>query len=182
LLTGGVRKGEKGCFVEPTIFLNPAKDNSCYKDEIFGPVLVVNTFKTEEEVIALANNTTYGLVGTFQNLSTQRHTQLVCFTIYLRFANLDSSACVYTQNLDRALRLSSAIEAGGVSINGPFVPSYQTPFGGFKQSGLGKELGKEGLMEYTKAKTIHIKYVPVAKLEQKILTQPNSIKPAKVGN
>ena len=78
LLIGGVRKGEKGCFVEPTIFLNPAKDNCCYKDEIFGPVLLVNTFKTEEEVIALANNTTYGLVGTFQ-----KSTQTTSYTIVL---------------------------------------------------------------------------------------------------
>lgn len=53
--------------------------------------------------------------------------------------------------------MSSALEAGGISINGPFVPSYQTPFGGFKQSGIGKELGKYGLLEYMKTKTIHIK-------------------------
>jgi len=55
--------------------------------------------------------------------------------------------------------VSSAVESGAISINGPMVPSFQTPFGGFKQSGIGKELGKYGLLEYTKAKTIHIKYV-----------------------
>lgn len=63
LITGGARKGDKGCFIEPTIFLNPALDSPIYKEEIFGPVLVVKTFKTEEEVIEMANDTTYGLVG-----------------------------------------------------------------------------------------------------------------------
>jgi aldehyde dehydrogenase (NAD+) len=63
LITGGGRKGTKGCFMQPTIFLNPASDSPIYKDEIFGPVLVVKTFKTEEEVAKLANNTTYGLAG-----------------------------------------------------------------------------------------------------------------------
>jgi aldehyde dehydrogenase (NAD+) len=52
--------------------------------------------------------------------------------------------------------MSSALEAGGVSINGPFIPNYNTPFGGHKQSGIGKELGKYGLLEYTKTKSVHI--------------------------
>ena len=63
LLTGGKRKGDKGCFIEPTIFLDPEHDSSVYKEEIFGPVLVLRTFKTEDEAIALANNTLYGLAG-----------------------------------------------------------------------------------------------------------------------
>jgi aldehyde dehydrogenase (NAD+) len=63
LLTGGAKKGEKGCFVLPTIFLDPQDDSPVYKEEIFGPVLVVKTFKTETEVVDLANDTTYGLVG-----------------------------------------------------------------------------------------------------------------------
>lgn len=66
LITGGGRKGTTGCFVQPTIFLDPASDSPIYKDEIFGPVLVVKTFKSEEEVIKLANNTTYGLAGAYQ--------------------------------------------------------------------------------------------------------------------
>jgi aldehyde dehydrogenase (NAD+) len=70
LITGGARKAEKGCFVEPTIFLNPALDSPIYKEEIFGPVLVVKTFKTEEEVIDLANDTTYGLVGELNSMLT----------------------------------------------------------------------------------------------------------------
>lgn len=63
LLTGGKRKGEKGYFLEPTIFLDPSDDNRAYKEEIFGPVLVIKTFKTEEDVIKLANNSSYGLAG-----------------------------------------------------------------------------------------------------------------------
>lgn len=70
LLTGGARKGDKGCFIEPTIFLNPADDSWIYKEEIFGPVLVIKTFKTEDEVVALANNTTFGLAGKYRVLAS----------------------------------------------------------------------------------------------------------------
>jgi aldehyde dehydrogenase (NAD+) len=64
LLVGGERSGEKGAFVQPTIFLNPGKDSTIYTQEIFGPVLTVLTFDTEEEAIKLANDTAYGLSGT----------------------------------------------------------------------------------------------------------------------
>jgi aldehyde dehydrogenase (NAD+) len=63
LLVGGGRKGDKGAFVTPTIFLNPSKDSTIYKEEIFGPVLTVLTFETEEEGIKLANDTSFGLSG-----------------------------------------------------------------------------------------------------------------------
>jgi aldehyde dehydrogenase (NAD+) len=69
LIVGGSRKGTRGCFIEPTIFLNPRPGSTIYKDEIFGPVLVVKTFKTEEDVITMANNTTYGLAGMLSGLS-----------------------------------------------------------------------------------------------------------------
>lgn len=65
LLTGGKRKGQKGYFFEPTIFLEPADDNAAYKEEIFGPVLIIKTFRTEDEAIELANNTHFGLSGKF---------------------------------------------------------------------------------------------------------------------
>jgi aldehyde dehydrogenase (NAD+) len=71
-------------------------------------------------------------------------------------SNVQLLASVYTKDIDRAFRMSSALEAGGVSINGPFIPNYNTPFGGHKQSGIGKELGKYGLLEYTKTKSVHI--------------------------
>lgn len=127
LLVGGERKGDKGAFVKPTIFLNPGKDSTIYKEEIFGPVLSVLTFETEAEAIKLANDTSYGL-----------------------------SACVYTGSTSRALRVASKIKAGTIGINGAYMPDNNTPFGGYKQSGSGRELGKEGLMSYLQAKTIKI--------------------------
>lgn len=63
LISGGKRLGTQGCFIEPTLFVNPSPDSPIWKEEIFGPVLTVKTFKTEEEAIALANDTLYGLAG-----------------------------------------------------------------------------------------------------------------------
>jgi aldehyde dehydrogenase (NAD+) len=128
LLTGGERKGDKGCLIEPTIFVNPKEGSKIWTEEIFGPVLSMQTFKTEEEAVELANNSSYGL-----------------------------SSVIYTKDLNRALRVSSALETGGVSINSPSLPNVQTPFGGTKQSGTGRELGEEGLKAYLEPKTIHIK-------------------------
>ena len=128
LVTGGVRKGEKGFYVEPTIFLNPGDDARIYREEIFGPVTTLRTFKTEEEGIQLANDTTYGL-----------------------------SACVFTTSGSRGLRIAGKLDAGGVNINTSQVFQLDAPFGGFKQSGLGREGGKQGLMHYLEPKTINIK-------------------------
>lgn len=128
LVTGGSRKGSKGCFIEPTLFVNPEKGSRIWKEEIFGPVLTIKIFKTEEESIELANDTTYGL-----------------------------AANVYTTDVTRALRVSAAIESGGVSVNIPYLPEPNTPFGGIKQSGTGRELGKHGLYAYLEPKSIHIK-------------------------
>lgn len=69
------------------------------------------------------------------------------------------AACVYTADITRALRVAGKLQAGGVSINTPHLPCTNTPFGGTKESGYGKELGMQGLMNYLEAKTIHIKYV-----------------------
>lgn len=127
VLVGGERQGEKGTFVQPTVFLNPDLKNKVYTDEIFGPVISLRTFKSEDEAIELANDTTYGLGST-----------------------------IYTNDITRALRVASRIEAGTVGINSAFSTSPQTPFGGFKESGYGKESGVEGLKNYLHAKTIHI--------------------------
>ncbi|KAL4953877.1 aldehyde dehydrogenase domain-containing protein [Aspergillus filifer] len=128
ILTGGERKGDKGFFIKPTIFVNPDPESPVVKEEIFGPVMVIQSFETEEEALKLANGSVYGL-----------------------------AASVYTSNIDRALRVSSALECGGVAVNSPFLPQVNTAFGGIKASGQGRELGKYGLMEYTEAKSIHIK-------------------------
>ncbi|KAH7419742.1 aldehyde dehydrogenase [Cadophora sp. MPI-SDFR-AT-0126] len=127
LLTGGGRIGTKGSFIQPTIFIEPAPDSPIWREEIFGPVLTVKTFQTEEEAIDLANATDYGL-----------------------------ASCIYTSNITRALRVSSKIQSGGVAINSPFLPELNTPFGGIKESGYGHELGKDSLLSYMNAKSIHI--------------------------
>jgi acyl-CoA reductase-like NAD-dependent aldehyde dehydrogenase len=88
LVVGGVEEGVKGCFVRPTVFLNPKPGAKIYTDEVFGPVSVVRTFKTEEEVVKMANDTEFGLM-----------------------------AGVFTKDVTRALRVSSRIESGVVGIN-----------------------------------------------------------------
>jgi len=124
---GGGRLGEKGTFVQPTVLMNPSTKSRVYTDEIFGPVVLVKTFKTEEEGIEMANDTTYGL-----------------------------GAAIYTSDVSRALRVASAVEAGTVAVNSSFGPSIQTPFGGIKESGYGRESGMEGLKGYVNIKTIHV--------------------------
>ena len=88
LVVGGVRYGDTGCFMEPTVFLNPKDDAQIYKEEIFGPVAIVKTFETEEEVIRLANDTEFGLMSG-----------------------------VFTKDITRALRVSAKIDSGVVGIN-----------------------------------------------------------------
>lgn len=147
LLTGGNRIGEEGCFIQPTLFLNPTSDSPIWKEEIFGPVLTVKTFKTEEEAIQLANNTTYGLACT----SSLRQVLLICKLLTWLIA------CIYTTDLTRALRLSGKLQSGVVAINSPFIPEPNTPFGGIKGSGYGHELGRDSLLSYMNTKSIHIK-------------------------
>jgi len=128
ILTGGGRHGDKGNFIEPTIFVEPAMSSKIYTDEIFGPVLVLKTFKTEEEVIELANNTNYGL-----------------------------AAYLHTADITRALRVSAALQAGSVYINCDFGVTPNTPFGGWKESGNGaRESGRAGLMSYLQEKSVLI--------------------------
>ncbi|OCL03757.1 aldehyde dehydrogenase [Glonium stellatum] len=127
LITGGQRKGTKGFYVQPTIFLNPAEDARIYREEIFGPVIALKTFKTEDEVVEMANDTSYGL-----------------------------SSCVFTTSISRALRVASKLEAGAVNINTSHVFGLGVPFGGKKQSGLGREAGRAGIMAYLESKTVLI--------------------------
>lgn len=128
LVTGGTRKGSSGFYVEPTIFLNPSDDARIYREEIFGPVITIRTFKTEEEAIRMANDTSYGL-----------------------------SACIFTASVPRALRIAKKIHSGLVNINTSQQAGLEAPMGGAKQSGLGREGGRLGLMSYLEAKTIFIK-------------------------
>jgi aldehyde dehydrogenase (NAD+) len=128
LVTGSERLGDRGCFVSPTIFANPKEDASIYHEEIFGPVLTVKTFRTEEAAIEMANDTESGL-----------------------------AASVYTRDMALAMRVAKKLEVGNVSINSSLALDLNSPFGGKKGSGLGKEAGQYGLKEYLEAKTIRVK-------------------------
>jgi aldehyde dehydrogenase (NAD+) len=127
LLVGGEGKPEgleAGNFVKPTIFTNVKNDMRIAQEEIFGPVLSIIPYKTEEEAIAIANDTTYGL-------------------------------CAYVSSADkeRAFRVGAQIDAGRVCING-MTHDSKVPFGGFKQSGIGREYGEFGLEAYLEPKAL----------------------------
>ncbi|MEY2566840.1 MAG: aldehyde dehydrogenase [Actinomycetota bacterium] len=127
LVCGGDRPGgelQGGNFVNPTLFADVDNSMSIAQDEIFGPVLSVLPFSTEEQGIRIANDTTYGL-----------------------------GASVYTSDIKRAFRVAKAVRAGTFGINGYNVEPH-APFGGVKQSGLGREGGRHGIEEFTELKTI----------------------------
>jgi betaine-aldehyde dehydrogenase len=125
LLTGGGRPAGigTGWFIEPTIFADVASDNALWREEIFGPVLCTRTFQTEAEAIALANDCDFGLVAT-----------------------------VISADEARANRIADALEAGHVWINAPQAIFVQTSWGGFKASGIGRELGPWGMSSYLEVK------------------------------
>jgi aldehyde dehydrogenase (NAD+) len=130
LLTGGARLGgdlAPGYFLAPTVLADVAHDSEIAREEVFGPVLSVLRFSDEEEVVAKANDSRYGL-----------------------------AAYVHTRDLARAHRLADAIEAGSISVNGMSGMSPTTPFGGYKQSGFGREGGRAGLEEWLRVKNVFI--------------------------
>ncbi|KAF5024070.1 hypothetical protein F66182_3866 [Fusarium sp. NRRL 66182] len=118
-----VGNADKGFYIAPTVFTDVKPCMRVFREEIFGPVVVISTFETEEEAIDLANDTTYGL-----------------------------GAAAFTTNLDKAHRVAAAIEAGMVWINSSQDCDPRVPFGGVKQSGIGRELGEAGLEAYTQIK------------------------------
>jgi aldehyde dehydrogenase (NAD+) len=121
---------EKGnAFVKPTVLYDQAEDSKIMKEEVFGPVVCINPFETEEEVLNLANDTEYGLY-----------------------------AAVYTKDLDRALRVARRLESGmvGVNTNSP-AGVWDLPFGGFKNSGVGREGFLDSLSDWLETKSVYIK-------------------------
>jgi aldehyde dehydrogenase (NAD+) len=128
LLTGGHRFGDKGFFVEPTVFDNVKDEMTIAKDEIFGPVVSVLPFKSVEEVVDRANRTYYGL-----------------------------AAAVWTKNIDKAHLFARQVKAGTVWVNCYHIVDTTTPFGGFKMSGQGRENGEAALEHYTETKTVTVK-------------------------
>jgi len=117
----------KGFFISPTVFTNVKDSMKIYREEVFGPFVVIASFKTEEEAVEMANDTTYGL-----------------------------GSAVFTQDITKAHRVARNIQAGMVWINSSNDSDYHIPFGGVKQSGLGRELGEAGLAAYTNSKAVHV--------------------------
>jgi len=127
LQTGGDKWGDKGYFVQPTVFSDVTDEMTICKEEIFGPVQVIQKFTTISEVLERANNNTYGL-----------------------------AASVFTKDVGNAIFMSNSLRAGTVWVNCYDVLEAQVPFGGYKQSGQGRELGEYGLEPYTEVKTVTI--------------------------
>ena len=119
---------ESGAFMEPTVVTDVSTDNLLFQEELFGPVLAVTKFSTEEEAMAMANDSDFGLLNG-----------------------------VWTTDLSRAHRFARDLESGMVSINEYPVTFPQTAFTGWKQSGIGVEQSKDALNFYTKVKSVNIK-------------------------
>jgi betaine-aldehyde dehydrogenase len=119
---------DRGFFVEPTIFDNITPQMTLFREEVFGPVLTVTTFGCEEEAIALTNDTLYGLANGF-----------------------------WTKDIDKVHRVSRRLRSGTLYVNTYLETAMQLPFGGYKQSGVGREMGLDGLLEFTEIKSTFIK-------------------------
>ena len=128
LACGGERVGDRGYFIQPTVFADVRDEMKIAREEIFGPVMSVIPFKDMDEVIARANRTTYGL-----------------------------AAGVWTRDIKKAHAVANGVRAGTVWVNCYHVLDTRAPFGGFKQSGMGRELGEYGLQQYTEVKTVTLK-------------------------
>lgn len=127
ILGGKVPENSKGYYIEPTIFADVSEDMTIMREEIFGPVVSISSFKTEEEALEKANNTIYGL-----------------------------GAAIFQNDITKAINMAKEIEAGMVWINSSNDSDIRVPFGGVKMSGFGRELGEYGIETYTQSKAIHV--------------------------
>ncbi|VEU22746.1 DEKNAAC103814 [Brettanomyces naardenensis] len=129
IATGGKRatvEGETGYFIEPTIFVDCNQKMSIVQEEIFGPVVTVSKFHTDEESIQLSNDSIYGL-----------------------------AAYVFTTNIKRSQKFIREVESGQIFVNVTFAADFRVPFGGYKMSGRGRELGEAGLSAFQQTKAVH---------------------------
>jgi betaine-aldehyde dehydrogenase len=124
---GGTRPTSRGSFLDPTVLLDVGREDRCWREEIFGPVVAITPFDDEDEMLTEVNASPYGLSGS-----------------------------VWTNNLSRALRVSRGIQSGVISVNTHNSVHVEAPFGGFKTSGLGRDLGMAALEGYTELKNIYI--------------------------
>jgi succinate-semialdehyde dehydrogenase/glutarate-semialdehyde dehydrogenase len=129
ILTGGKSPQGQGHFYPPTVLDNVPDGSNLLREEIFGPVAAIQTFKTEDEVVKRANDTEYGLV-----------------------------AYLYTKDLSRGMRVSEQLDFGMVGLNRGLVSDPAAPFGGMKQSGIGREGAHEGLMEFMETQYISVNW------------------------
>ncbi len=129
VVIGGNRPDREGFYYEPTVLLDVPRDAEILSEEIFGPVAPVLTFTDEADAIAMANDTEYGLVS-----------------------------YVFTQDLARGLRVSEKLDAGMVGLNRGLVSDPAAPFGGTKQSGIGREGGHEGMLDYLESKYVAVSW------------------------
>ncbi|MFJ2033167.1 aldehyde dehydrogenase family protein [Streptosporangium sp. NPDC087985] len=130
LIVGGKRRGgdlADGFFIEPTVFDDVDPDSELAREEVFGPVLAITSFRDDAEAVAIANGSEAGL-----------------------------AAYLYTDNLRRAHSIARELEAGTVGINGMTTVPPTFPFGGYKQSGVGREGGQDGLLEFLQTKTVYV--------------------------
>ncbi|KFZ16419.1 hypothetical protein V501_02234 [Pseudogymnoascus sp. VKM F-4519 (FW-2642)] len=127
LATGGVRHSSEGYFIEPTVFTNTHEEMKIVKEEIFGPVVTISKFSDAADALKKANDTSYGL-----------------------------AAAVFTSDIENGLAIASKVEAGMVWINSSNDSHFGIPFGGYKSSGIGRELGPYALDAYTQTKAVHV--------------------------
>ncbi|CAD5125870.1 DgyrCDS14062 [Dimorphilus gyrociliatus] len=127
LVAGGAKAGDKGYYVQPTVFADVTDDMTIAREEIFGPVQQIIKFKTDKELIERANKTIYGLAG-----------------------------AVFTKNIDRAFTIANGLRGGTIWVNSYNKFDATMPFGGYKMSGHGRELGEYGLRAYTEVKSVCI--------------------------
>src|SRR5699024_3457823 len=116
-----------GFFIEPTVFTDVTNDMRICQEEIFGPVVTIQKFKTEDEAIEMANDSIYGLAG-----------------------------AVFSENRNRSMRVIKAVRSGITWVNAYHLTDVKGPWGGYKQSGIGRSLGPFGLVEYQETKQINV--------------------------